>query len=108
MPYLMPNDKEISSSSSATQNTVRAAIRENLMKLNKSFLDNKLLFILSIPASIVAFITAYYVPFESSWLHWAQVILFILSASFLVLPLTVLFNYLWIWSLREHNRKNKS
>lgn len=76
-------------------------IKNELKKLNAQWSDNIWLVIASTILGSLAFVTGLFVPFEGTWEHWVQTIFFIIAAGFIVLPLSYLFNQLWILLLKE-------
>lgn len=89
------NTKEEGSMTKERTTSSDREIKKGLKKLNAQWADNIGLVIASIVLGLLAFFAGVLVPFEGTWEHWLQTIIFILGAGFIVLPLSYLFNKLW-------------
>lgn len=76
-------------------------IREVLKTQNSSWIRNKWLFWTCIILSPAAFVWGFFIPLESTWQHWVQSIIFIVSVGFFIVPMSYLFNLLWMVFLRK-------
>jgi len=76
-----------------------------LKSVNKSWVKNPYLFWIGLIAGPAWFVGALYVPLESTLLSWVQTIFFFLSVGFSILPLSYLFNLLWIQLLKKQEEK---
>ncbi|UJG43813.1 MAG: hypothetical protein K9W46_01185 [Candidatus Heimdallarchaeum endolithica] len=76
-----------------------------LKSVNKSWVKNPYLFWIGLIAGPAWFVGALYVPLESTLLSWIQAIFFFLSVGFSILPLSYLFNLLWIQLLKKQEEK---
>ena len=71
-------------------------IRDVLKTQNKNWIKNKWLFWTCILLSPAAFVWGFFIPLDSTWQHWVQSIIFILSVGFFIVPMSYLFNLLWM------------
>ncbi|UJG40954.1 MAG: hypothetical protein K9W45_00500 [Candidatus Heimdallarchaeum aukensis] len=79
-----------------------------LKSVNRSWIKNPYLFWICLIAGPAWFVGALFVPLESTLLSWIQAIFFFLSVGFSILPLSYLFNLLWIELLKKQEKKRIS
>ncbi|MHA1687325.1 MAG: hypothetical protein ACTSYD_13155 [Candidatus Heimdallarchaeaceae archaeon] len=87
-----------------------SSVRKSLQLLNKEFLEQKWVLIISAIIAPFTFVTGLFVPFEPSYLHWLQTLFFIIASICLVIVFSFLFNKLWIALIKEEEEglKEKS
>ena len=71
-------------------------IRKVLKTQNRLWIKNKWLFWTCIILSPAAFVWGFFIPLDSTWQHWVQSIIFIVSVGFFIVPMSYLFNLLWM------------
>ena len=76
-------------------------IREVLKTQNRLWIKNKWLFWTCLILSPAAFIWGFFIPLDSTWQHWVQSLIFIVSVGFFIVPMSYLFNLLWMVFLRK-------
>ncbi|MHA1116519.1 MAG: hypothetical protein ACTSRR_11535 [Candidatus Heimdallarchaeaceae archaeon] len=106
------NDSTNKSNKSAGKTAEKTSYEEKeelliseLKSVNKSWIKNPYLFWTGLIAGPAWFVGALFVPLESTLLSWIQAIFFFLSVGFSILPLSYLFNLLWIELLKKQEKK---
>ncbi len=78
-----------------------------LKSLNREWIKNPWLFWGGLILSPISFITALFIPIENHLLVLLQSLLFFISIGFVSLPLSYLFNLLWITTLKNAQKKDQ-